>query len=198
MISPLSPPTLVLASSSPYRAALLERFGLPFETRSPNIDETPLPQEQPKQLVARLAEAKARTVGAEFSNTLIIGSDQVAVLNQNILGKPGTHQRALQQLRAASGQEVTFYTGLCLLNTTTGQAKIIIEPFRVQFRQLTEEQIERYLQRERPYQCTGSFRAEGLGIVLFKRLQGDDPNALIGLPLIRLAELLAQEDYPIL
>jgi septum formation protein len=176
----------------------LERFGLPFETRSPNIDETPLPQEQPKQLVARLAEAKARAVGAEFSNTLVIGSDQAAVLNQNILGKPGTHQRALQQLRAASGQEVIFYTGLCLLNTTTGQAKITIEPFQVQFRQLTEEQMERYLQRERPYQCTGSFRAEGLGIVLFKRLQGDDPNALIGLPLIRLAELLAQEGYPVL
>jgi septum formation protein len=198
MISLLSLPTLVLASSSPYRAALLERFGLPFEIHSSNIDETPLPQEQPEQLVVRLAEAKARAVGAKFPNALVIGSDQVAILNQNILGKPGTHERALQQLRAASGQEVTFYTGLCLLNTATGHANTTIEPFRVQFRQLTEEQIERYLQREQPYQCAGSFRSEGLGIVLFNRLQGDDPNALIGLPLIRLAELLAQEGYPVL
>jgi septum formation protein len=198
MISSLSPPTLVLASSSPYRAALLERLGLPFKVHSPNIDETPLPQEQPQQLVARLAEAKARDVGTKFPNALVIGSDQTAVLNQHFLGKPETHERALQQLRAASGQEVTFYTGLCLLNTTTGQAKITAEPFQVQFRELTEAQIEHYLQRERPYQCAGSFRAEGLGIALFKRLQGDDPNALIGLPLIRLTELLEQEGYPVL
>lgn len=198
MSASLSPPILVLASSSPYRAALLKRLGLSFETRSAHIDETPLPQEQPQQLVTRLAEAKARAVGAQFPNALIIGADQVAVLDQHILGKPGTHQQALQQLRAESGREVTFYTGLCLLNTATRRVTITLEPFRVQFRQLTEVKIERYLQREQPYQCAGSFRAEGLGIVLFKRLQGDDPNALIGLPLIRLAEFLEQEGYPVL
>lgn len=194
----LAPPTLVLASSSPYRAALLERLGLPFETCAPHIDETPLPQEQPEELVARLAEAKARAVGAKFPHALVIGSDQVAVLDRHILGKPGTHERALQQLRAASGREVIFYTGLCLFNTTTGEAKTTVEPFRVQFRPLTEKQIEHYLQRERPYQCAGSFQSEGLGITLFKRLQGDDPNTLIGLPLIRLTELLEQESYPVL
>src|SRR5690625_4531369 len=156
----MASPTLVLASSSPYRAALLERLSLPFEIRPAHVDETPLPQEQPQQLVTRLAEAKARIVGTQFPNALIIGSDQAAVLDQHILGKPGSHQRALQQLRAQSGREVTFYTGLCLLNTNTRRANIILEPFSVQFRQLTEAQIERYLQRDQPYQCAGSFRAE--------------------------------------
>ncbi len=193
-----APPTLVLASSSPYRAALLERLGLPFETHFPNIDETPWPGEQPEHLVARLAEAKARATGAIFPHALVIGSDQVAALDQSILGKPGNHERAVQQLRAASGREVVFYTGLCVFNTLTGYTNVAVEPFRVQFRPLTEEQIEHYLQREQPYQCAGSFRCEGLGIVLFKRLQGEDPNTLIGLPLIRLTEMLEQEGYPIL
>lgn len=194
----MSVPTLVLASSSPYRAALLERLGLPFEACAPNIDETPLPQEPPQALVARLAEAKARAVGAKFSNALTIGSDQVAVLDQRIVGKPGTYQRAWQQLRAAAGREMIFYTGLCLFNTATGKAKTTVELFQVQFRPLTEKQIERYLQREQPYQCAGGFQSEGLGIALFKRLQGEDPNILIGLPLIRLTELLEEEGYPVL
>ncbi|BAW80735.1 septum formation protein Maf [Candidatus Nitrosoglobus terrae] len=198
MTSSLSLPTLILASSSPYRAALLKQLGLSFKTHSPDLDETPLPQEPPQQLVARLAEAKARKVGAKLPNALIIGADQVAVLNQSLLGKPGTHERALQQLRAASGQRVIFYTGLCLFNTITGQTRTAIEFFQVEFRQLTETQIEHYLQREKPYQCAGSFRSEGLGIALFKRLQGDDPSALIGLPLIRLTTFLEQEGYPIL
>lgn len=194
----LAPPTLVLASSSPYRADLLERLGLPFETCAPDIDETPLPQEQPEELVARLAETKARVMGAKFSNALVIGSDQVAVLEQQILGKPKTHERALQQLRAASDRTVFFYTGLCLVNTVTGETKTVVEPFQVRFRQLTEQQIACYLQREQPYQCAGSFRSEGLGIALIQYFQGDDPNALVGLPLIRLTELLEQAGCPIL
>lgn len=193
-----APSTLVLASSSPYRADLLKRLGLPFETRSPNIDEISLPGEQPEHLVARLAQAKARAVGAAFPRALVIGSDQVAVLDQHILGKPGNHERAAQQLRAAAGREVIFHTGLCLFNTATGYANTIVEPFRVQFRPLTGEQIEHYLRREQPYQCAGSFRCEGLGIALFERLQGDDPNTLIGLPLIRLTEMLNQEGHPVL
>ncbi|KFI22619.1 Maf family protein [Nitrosococcus oceani] len=193
-----APPTLVLASSSPYRAELLARLGLPFEICAPDIDEIPLPQEQPEGLVARLAETKARVVGAKSPNALVIGSDQVAVLGQQILGKPKTHERALQQLRAASGQTVFFYTGLCLVNTLMGEAKTVVEPFQVQFRQLTEQQIDNYLQREQPYQCAGSFRSEGLGIALIQHLQGDDPNALVGLPLIRLTELLEQAGYPVL
>lgn len=192
------PSTLVLASSSPYRADLLKRLGLPFETRSPNIDETSLPGEQPEHLVARLAQAKARAVGAAFPRALVIGSDQVAVLDQHILGKPGSHERAAQQLRVAAGREVIFHTGLCLFNTATSYANTTVEPFRVQFRPLTGEQIEHYLRREQPYQCAGSFRCEGLGIALFERLQGDDPNTLIGLPLIRLTEMLNQEGHPVL
>jgi septum formation protein len=193
-----APPTLVLASSSPSRAALLERLGLPFEIRAPNVNETPLSAEQPEQLVSRLAEAKARAVGIDFSKALVIGADQVALLGQDILGKPGTYERAVQQLRAASGRKVNFYTGLCVLNTATGQTQTRIEIFQVQFRHLTEAQIEHYLQREQPYQCAGSFRSEGLGIALFKHLRGDDPTTLIGLPLIRLTELLAQEGYSVL
>jgi septum formation protein len=193
-----APPTLVLASSSSSRVALLERLGLPFEIRAPNVNETPLPAEQPEQLVSRLAEAKARAVGIGFSKALVIDADQVALLGQDILGKPGTYERAVQQLRAASGRKVNFYTGLCVLNTATGQTQTRIEIFQVQFRHLTEAQIEHYLQREQPYQCAGSFRSEGLGIALFKHLRGDDPTTLIGLPLIRLTELLAQEGYSVL
>ncbi|ADJ28304.1 Maf family protein [Nitrosococcus watsonii] len=191
-------PTLVLASSSPYRAELLARLRLPFESHAPDIDETPLPQEQPEELAARLAETKAQIVGAKTSNALVIGSDQVAVLEQQMLGKPKTHERALQQLQAASGRTVFFYTGLCLLNTVTGASKTVVEPFQVRFRQLTEQQIDTYLQREQPYQCAGSFRSEGLGIALIQHLQGNDPNALVGLPLIRLTELLEQAGYPVL
>ncbi|MFP3874329.1 MAG: Maf family protein, partial [Thiohalophilus sp.] len=177
---------LVLASTSPFRKAILEKFGVPFETASPKVDETAQAGESAGQLVRRLAEAKARAVAEQFPEALIIGSDQVAVIDNTILGKPGSHDRAIEQLRAASGQTVTFLTGLCLYNSRTGHAQCDVLPFKVHFRQLDDSQIENYLQKEQPYNCAGSFKSEGLGIALFDKLEGDDPNTLIGLPLIRL------------
>lgn len=190
--------TLVLASTSPYRKMLLERLGLQFETASPQTDETALPNETAESLVTRLAEAKARAIESQFSNALIIGSDQVAVLDGEILGKPGNHENAAKQLQNASGREVKFLTGLCVLNTQTQQAHVKLVPYSVIFRTLTEAQIHNYLHREKPYDCAGSFKSEGLGISLFERLEGDDPNALIGLPLIELIRLLAAEGLDVL
>lgn len=184
---------LVLASTSPYRSALLGRLGLAFVTATPQVDESPRPGESPQVLVLRLAEAKARAVARAFPDALIIGSDQVACIDDHILGKPGTRQRAIAQLEQASGRCVVFQTGLCLLNAVTGRAQTLVEPFRVHFRPLTRARIEAYLDREQPYNCAGSFKSEGLGIALFERLEGDDPSALIGLPLIRLVTLLAAE-----
>lgn len=184
---------LILASSSPFRRELLNRLGLNYSCVSPDIDETALPDESAEALVCRLAQAKAQAVATEYPNALIIGSDQVAVLEGNILGKPGNHQKATQQLKAASGKRVLFQTGLCLYNSATGKAQLECVPFAVQFRQLTDEQIENYLKAEQPYNCAGSFKSEGLGIALFEKLEGDDPNALIGLPLIRLVRMLEQE-----
>lgn len=189
---------LVLASTSPYRRELLERLGLPFETTSPSIDETAAPDEDPEQLVRRLAESKARAVAFDFPDALIIGSDQVAVLEEQILGKPGSHEKAVDQLTRASGRTVQFLTGLCLLNTRTGQCQVTVEEFSVLFRTLTEQQIENYLQREKPYDCSGSFKSEGLGVALFEKMTGDDPNTLIGLPMIALTGLLAAEGVDIL
>lgn len=186
-------PSLVLASTSPYRAALLARLGLPFTTAAPAVDESPHPGESPQVLVLRLAEAKARAVARAFPDALIIGSDQVACIDDRILGKPGDRQRAIAQLEQASGRCVVFQTGLCLLNAVTGRAQTLVEPFRVHFRPLTRARIEAYLDREAPYNCAGSFKSEGLGVALFDRLEGDDPSALIGLPLIRLITLLASE-----
>lgn len=190
--------TLVLASTSPYRKILLERLGLHFETAAPKTDETALANETPEALVTRLSEAKARAIAAEYPDALIIGSDQVAVLDDAILGKPGDHETATQQLRNASGREVRFLTGLCLLNTKTNQAQVKLVPFSVVFRSLSESQIQFYLQQEKPYDCAGSFKSEGLGISLFERLEGDDPNALIGLPLIELIRLLSTEGVDVL
>ena len=190
--------TLVLASTSPYRKILLERLGLHFETAAPRTDETVLANETPEALVTRLAEAKARAIAAEYPDALIIGSDQVAVLDDAILGKPGDHETATQQLRNASGREVRFLTGLCLLNTKTNQAHVKLVPFSVVFRSLSEPQIQFYLKQEKPYDCAGSFKSEGLGISLFERLEGDDPNALIGLPLIELIRLLSAEGVDVL
>ena len=190
--------TLVLASTSPYRKILLERLGLHFETAAPRTDETALANETPEALVTRLAEAKARAIAAEYPNALIIGSDQVAVLDGAILGKPGDHETATQQLRNTSGREVKFLTGLCLLNTKTNQAQVKLVPFSVVFRSLSESQIQFYLKQEKPYDCAGSFKSEGLGISLFERLDGDDPNALIGLPLIELIRLLCAEGIDVL
>ncbi len=186
-------PTLVLASSSPSRRTLLERLGIPFITATPDVDETRRPGESPQELVVRLAEAKARAVIEDHPNALIIGSDQVAYLDDTVIGKPGNRARAIAQLTRASGREVTFYVGLCLLNAATGRMQICCEPFRVRFRQLSPARIEAYIDRERPFNCAGSFRSEGLGIALFERLEGQDPNTLMGLPLIRLISMLEQE-----
>jgi len=190
-------PPVVLGSSSPFRRELLLRLGLDFTTSAPDIDETQLSGEQPAAFVSRLAEEKARAVAGTHRDALIIGSDQAACIGPAILGKPGSRTRAMEQLRAASGKRVTFYTGLCLLNTTSGRAQVTCEPFHVHFRTLEEAQIERYLDAEEPYNCAGSFKSEGLGISLFQRLEGDDPTALIGLPLIRLIDMLAAEGVAI-
>ncbi|TVQ71656.1 MAG: septum formation inhibitor Maf [Oceanospirillales bacterium] len=184
--------TIVLASSSPYRRELLDKLGFAYRSKKPDVDETPFPDEAPNELVARLAETKARAVMQQFPNALIIGSDQVAVLDGEILGKPGTKSRAIEQLKKASGRCMTFLTGLSLLDSETGIAQTEVVPFDVHFRKLTDSMIDRYLEREQPFNCAGSFKSEGLGIVLFDKLDGEDPNTLIGLPLIRLTRLLEQ------
>lgn len=194
----MSMPPLVLASTSPFRRELLARLALPFLTAAPDVDEARLPGEGPQALVTRLAEAKAREVGRAHPGALVIGSDQVACIDGAILGKPGDRARAIAQLTQAAGRVVTFYTGLCLLDTRGGQAEVVCEPFRVHFRDLTARQIAAYVDRERPFNCAGSFKSEGLGIVLFERLEGDDPNALIGLPLIRLVAMLEQAGVEVL
>ncbi len=186
-------PALLLASSSPFRRQLLGKLGLDFIHQSPDIDESRQPEESPEALVRRLAREKAEALANQHPDTLIIGSDQVAVIDGRILGKPGSRENAIEQLLAASGRRVTFLTGLCLLNTATGRTQVACDPFHVQFRTLRQEQIERYVDSEQPLNCAGSFKSEGLGIVLFKALEGRDPNTLVGLPLILLTEFLAAE-----
>ncbi len=185
-------PTLVLASTSPFRRELLNKLGIPFETAAPDIDESPLPGEEPESLVKRLSLEKAKAVAADYPQALIIGSDQVACVDNQVLGKPGAHQKAMQQLRLTSGKTVTFLTGLTLYDSASGNSRTLCEPFQAHLRELTDTQIDNYLQREQPYNCAGSFKSESLGIALFKRLEGEDPNALVGLPLIRLIEMLGQ------
>lgn len=185
---------LILASTSPFRAELLARLGLPFSTFAPDINETPIPNESPVDMVLRLTQAKAQAAIEAFPQHLIIASDQCAVCDNDIIGKPADHQHAIDQLSRFSTKRITFLTGLCLLNSQTGQSQIDCVPFHVQFRQLEADQIDRYLKAEKPYNCAGSFKSEGLGISLFKKMQGDDPNALIGLPLIRLIDFLANEN----
>ena len=187
-------PPLILASTSPFRAELLTRLGLPFSTFAPDIDETPLPGETPIDMVTRLTRAKAAAAIEAFPEHLIIASDQCAICDQEILGKPGNHERAIAQLSRFSGKRITFLTGLCLLNSQTGRAQIDCVPFHVHFRPLKTGQIDRYLHAEKPYNCAGSFKSEGLGITLFQKMEGDDPNALVGLPLIRLTDFLASEN----
>jgi MAF protein len=182
---------LILASTSPFRRELLERLGLDFSTAAPDIDESAHRGEKPSELVRRLSEEKARAIGASRQG-LIIGSDQVATTGENILGKPGTHEKAVEQLKYLSGKCVCFYTGLCLLNTETDTADVEVVPYTVYFRRLDDEQIESYLQADKPYNCAGSFKSEGLGITLFERMEGDDPTALIGLPLIKLTTMLRE------
>ena len=191
-------PALLLASSSPYRRELLERLQLPFTWQSPSIDETRLPSEAAIDLVKRLAEEKARALAVSHPDHLIIGSDQVAVLGDGqILGKPHDLPRAQQQLRAASGSSVTFLTGLALLNSNTGKCQVECVPFTVHFRPLSDGRILRYLQREQPFDCAGSFKSEGLGISLFRSTEGEDATSLIGLPLIRLMQMLEREGIAI-
>ncbi len=186
-------PPLVLASSSPYRRELLERLRLPFTWSAPAIDETRHPHESAEQLVRRLAEEKARALADLHPGHLIIGSDQAAVLGEQILGKPLEFERARSQLLAASGTSVTFLTGLALLNTRSGHCQVDCIPFTVNFRSLSEATIERYLNIEQPYDCAGSFKAEGLGVSLFRSTQGEDATSLVGLPLIRLVDMLLDE-----
>ncbi|SFR49155.1 MAF protein [Marinobacter daqiaonensis] len=184
-------PALVLASSSPWRRELLERLELPFEWASPDIDESPTPGETAPELVERLSAAKARALGDRYPAHLIIGSDQVAALaNGTILGKPGNHERACEQLAECSGQSVAFFTGLALYDSAGGAVEVRHETFTVRFRTLSWEEIDGYLKREQPYQCAGSFRMEGLGITLFEGFEGRDPNTLVGLPLMALTDLL--------
>jgi septum formation protein len=183
-------PPLALASTSLFRRELLARLGLPFQVAAPDCDETPRSGEAPERLALRLAEAKARSVARRFPDALIIGSDQVATCDGQLYGKPGHHAAAVAQLRALRGKVVTFHTGLCLLDTRADMAHVRGVPTCVTFRDLTDADIEAYLRREPAYDCAGSAKSEGLGIALIARLEGDDPNALIGLPLIALCDLL--------
>jgi len=195
--------SLILASSSPFRKELLTKLGLDFSTHAPDIDESRKDSETPEQLVYRLAEEKAAEV-AKTQSGLIIASDQVATLgsgtqaDDKILTKPHTHENAIKQLQQSSGNTVTFVTSLTLLNTSTGNIQTVIENFKVIFRVLSAEQIDNYLKKERPYNCAGSFKSEALGISLFERLEGNDPNTLIGLPLIQLIKMLEHEGVDIL
>lgn len=184
---------LVLASTSAYRRQLLQRFELPFEVARPDIDESPLANESPRATAERLAVEKARAVAGQFDDALIIGSDQVAALGDTRFGKPGTIERAIAQLSTMSGQTVVFHTALALLNTRSGAVQVETVPTEVRFRTLSEAEIVRYVNKERPLDCAGSAKSEGLGITLLDALAGDDPNALVGLPLIALARMLRNE-----
>ncbi|MGI3130948.1 Maf family protein [Halopseudomonas pachastrellae] len=188
---------LVLASSSIYRKALLERLQLPFECAAPDIDETPQPFESAASLTERLARSKAQALAERHPAHLIIGSDQVVLLDGEPVSKPLDHAGAVDQLTRSSGRTLTFSTALYLYNSASKQGQGIVEPYHVTFRSLTGDEIERYLRSEQPYDCAGSFKSEGLGITLIERMQGDDPNSLIGLPLIRLRAMLAAEGVQI-
>lgn len=183
--------TLILGSTSPYRRELMQRLQTPFLTAAPDIDETRLDGEPARDMVLRLSLEKARKVAEQYSDALIIGSDQCAVLHGQVIGKPGSHENAVKQLQNASGRTVNFLTGLCLFDSRDGSYQLDVVPFAVDFRELSDTEIERYLRKDQPYNCAGSFRSESLGITLFKRMQGDDPTALMGLPLIRLSQMLA-------
>ncbi|MDH4150452.1 MAG: Maf family nucleotide pyrophosphatase [Betaproteobacteria bacterium] len=183
-------PDLVLASSSSYRKALIARLGLDCRSLAPDIDERALDQERPVETAMRLAVAKARKIATDAPAALIIGSDQVAVLGDTVLGKPGTHAAAAQQLRAMSGRSVVFHTALCLLDAATDAVQVANVPTTVQMRELDAALIERYLRRDQPYDCAGSAKIEALGIALVENVKSDDPTALIGLPLIALVSML--------
>jgi len=196
--TPPAPRSLVLASSSRYRQELLAKLGLPFTAAAPSIDEAARPGETPTRLSRRLAEEKARALAERFPAHLIIGSDQVAMLGGVQFGKPGGPARAREQLRAAAGQTVEFFTSVCVLDSATGEALTDLDLTLAHFRPLTDAQIEGYVEKERPFDCAGGFKSEGLGIALLERLETADPNALVGLPLIRLVGLLEKFGVEIL
>ncbi|MCK5364560.1 MAG: septum formation inhibitor Maf [Gammaproteobacteria bacterium] len=189
---------ILLASTSVYRQQLLARLGVAFDVVDPRVDETPLPGEAAEELVARLAQAKARGGAKGAHDALVIGADQVAVLDGEILGKPGNAEANRRQLQRAAGRRVQFFTGLCLFAAQSRRARVEVVPFAVQFRKLTHEQIASYVEREQAFDCAGGFRCEGLGSALFERMEGSDPTALIGLPLLRLTQMLACEGVDVL
>jgi septum formation protein len=188
---------LVLASSSIYRKKQLQQLQLNFSVIAAFIDETPLANETPKQTALRLSIEKARSVGLQHSNTLVIGCDQVASFEGKPLGKPLSHENAVKQLRIMQGKEIIFHSGICLFNAVTGNIQSSVVDIQVKFRSLTDQQIENYLVREQPYDCAGSAKSEGLGVALLDYIRGDDPNALIGLPLIQLVTMLEKEGIKI-
>lgn len=189
---------IILASSSPYRKQLLDRLQLEYECRSPNVDEAIADGESAPAYVCRLAEAKARSVASLHPGAVVIGSDQCALLDGRILGKPGSHENALRQLREAQGRTVVFHTAVCVMHLAKDFCAVEDVPYEVEFRNLEDAQLEQYLRVEQPYQCAGSFKAEGYGICLFSKLRGDDPSALVGLPLIRLTAMLEDAGIEVL
>lgn len=189
---------LVLASTSPFRRELLARLGVRFEVVAPDVEEDPLPGEQPEDTARRLSLLKAQAVAPRYPDALIIGSDQVALLDGEQIGKPGTHDKAVAQLRRMRGKTLEFHTALTLLNSRTGRTQTAVVPVRLVMRNYTDAQIEAYLRKDRPYNCCGSARSEALGIALIARYESEDPNALVGLPLIKLVEMLANEGLDVL
>ena len=183
---------LVLASGSQYRRSLLQKLQLPFTFYATDVDESRSPHEDPEALAIRLAIAKALALAKHYPNHLIIGSDQVAVCEGNLLGKPGDRINAINQLKTQSGRKASFSTGLCLLDSASGTFKTALDTCHVHFKALNDQQIQRYIDYEQPFDCAGSFKSEGYGITLFEKFEGDDPNTLIGLPLIKLISLLAE------
>jgi len=190
-------PPVILASTSRYRAQLLERLAIPFEQIAPHCDETPLPDESALALVERLAQAKAASIASAHPSQLVIGSDQVACCKGSILGKPGDHNTAVRQLQMLRGNTVEFHTGLCVMHLAAEKSLHSIVTTTVEFKTLNDEQIERYLQTDKPYDCAASFRSEGYGSTIVKRISNDDPSALIGLPIVRVAEYLNELGLPL-
>ena len=198
LAAPSGIPQLILGSTSPYRRELLQRLQLPFVVVAPEVDETPNHKEPPDVLASRLALAKAQAVAQRYPDAVVIGSDQVADLHGQALGKPGDHARATAQLRAMRGQTVVFHTAVSVLRHSIGFAQSALAPVRVRFRMLSDDAIEAYLNAEQPYDCAGSAKSEGLGIALLESIENDDPTALIGLPLIRTCRMLEAAGLPIL
>lgn len=197
-MSSLLPRKLILGSTSPYRRELLSRLHVPFDVQSPHVDETPLPHEAPASLASRLALAKAQAVAQLHPASVVIGSDQVADLDGQALGKPMTHERAVAQLRQMRGKTVVFQTAVAVVCAASGFCQQALAPVMVRFRELSDEEIESYLRREKPYDCAGSAKSEGLGIALLDAIESDDPTALVGLPLIRTCRMLRAAGIPLL